>query len=180
MTVTETPPFREPEPAVVEATVVEPAAIRMTGTLLLAVGVLALCGLVLGVGPMMWRSPGVRIPAGAARVNVSLYEYGVRLDPSTAVHAGKNVFVITNTGTIPHELVGFATSLPASHLPVRADGDVNEESAALHSVLDTGDSLAPGATKVIPIMLTAGTHYVFVCNLAGHWHLGMRLDVTPN
>jgi hypothetical protein len=155
------------------------AGISMRPTVVAAVVVLGLCALVLGVGPMIWRSPGVKIPAGATRVNVSLFEFGIRLDPSTPVRAGKDAFVITNTGKIPHELVGFATTTNASRLPLRADGDVNEESSTLQSVLDTGDSLPPGITKVITVTLVSGMHYVFVCNLPGHWHLGMRVDITP-
>jgi hypothetical protein len=168
----ERPAEAAPEPA-------RPRPITMRPTVISSIVVLALCGLVLGVGPMIWRSPGVRIPAGATRVNVSLFEFGIRIDASTPVKPGKDAFVITNTGTIPHELVGFATAAGATALPLRADGDVNEESSTLRSVLDTGDSLAPGATKVIAVTLVSGTHYVFVCNLPGHWHLGMRVDVTP-
>jgi hypothetical protein len=71
----------------------------------------------------------------------------------------------------------FGTAKGATQLPLRKDGDVNEESPLLRSVADSGDSLAPGKTKVILTTLVPG-HYVAVCNLAGHWHLGMRLDVT--
>jgi len=155
-----------------------PAA-TMRPTVMYAVGVLALCGLVLGVGPMIWRSPKVRIPAGATRVNVSLYDYGIRIDPATPIGPGKDAFVITNTGKIPHELVGFSTKAGVTLLPLRADGDVNEDASSMTNVLDTGASLPPGTTKVVTVDLAAGTHYAFVCNLPGHFRLGMRVDITP-
>ena len=177
MTMLETPPAPAPAPAPAPT---EPRATGLRPTFYLTLVVLVLCGLVVGVGPMILRSPsGVKVPAGATRVNVALFDFGIRLDSSTTVHPGRNAFVITNTGHIAHELVGFQTSVPSGRLPRRADGGVNEESPLLHSVLDTGASLPPGTTKVVVVDLKAGSHYVFVCNLPGHWQSGMHIDVTP-
>jgi hypothetical protein len=177
MTVVDAPrPTTEVPAAHAEA----PRGVNLRPTVFLAVGALLFSGLILAVGPMIWRSPGVKIPAGTTRVNVSLFDFGIRLDSSTSPRAGKDAFVITNTGKIRHELVGFATTDSATGLPLRTDGDVNEESSQLQSVIDTGDSLVPGQTKVIVATLSAGTHYVLICNLPGHWHAGMRIDMTPS
>jgi uncharacterized cupredoxin-like copper-binding protein len=157
----------------------EAGGVSLRSTVVLAVVVMAIAGMVLAAAPLFARdSAKVKIPAGTHRVTVTLFDYGIRIDGAAAT-AGKDAFVITNTGKVSHELVGFATGYPSANLPVGKDGDVNEDSSSLHSVLDTGASLPPGTTKVIVVDLHAGAHYVFVCNLPGHWRSGMHVDVTP-
>jgi uncharacterized cupredoxin-like copper-binding protein len=120
-------------------------------------------------------SGGITIPKADRVVHVTLRDYAIA-GPS-ALTPGKYEFVVTNHGTIPHELVMFATKAKATSMPMRKDGDVNEDSSALESVLDSGSSLAPGESRILYAEFDAG-HYVMVCNLAGHYHLGMREDVT--
>ena len=148
------------------------------GASLVRVLVFILLGGALLVGFAQWRdrSQGISIPAGATRVDVQLSDYRITLTPAPLTH-GRLAFVVNNAGSIPHELVVFRTDAPANRLPLRADGDANEESEALTSVVDSGASLAPGETKVFAANLAAG-HYVAVCNLPGHYRLGMRLDLT--
>ena len=78
-----------------------------------------------------------------------------------------------------HKLLLFRTNLPANALPLRSDGNVDEESPLLHSVADSGNQTAPGDYKSVPTKeaLTPG-HYVAVCNLPGHYHLGMCLNIN--
>jgi uncharacterized cupredoxin-like copper-binding protein len=96
---------------------------------------------------------------------------------AAAVPAGRVGFEITNDGTIGHELVVFRTDLRADQLPLGADGNVNEESPLLHNVLDTGGDIAPGHSRTMIVRLAPG-HYVVLCNLPGHYHLGMHVDLT--
>ena len=158
----------------------EAGGVSLRSSIVMSMCVMVVAAVVLTAGPLFARSSsGVKVPAGTNRVNVSLFEFGIKIDPSTPVRPGKNAFVITDNGKIPHELVGFATTSRATAMPTRTDGDVNEDSPQLKSVLDTGAALKPGQTRVIVTTLDAGTHYAFVCNLPGHWRLGMRVDVTP-
>jgi hypothetical protein len=62
---------------------------------------------------------------------------------------------------------------------MRSDGDVDEESPLLHKVADSGNATAPGWIEAVPTneALVPG-HYVAACNLPGHYHLGMRLNIT--
>jgi len=44
-------------------------------------------------------------------------------------------------------------------------------------VFDSGDNVAVGTTKLFHTALAAG-HYVLVCNLPGHYKLGMHTAFT--
>jgi uncharacterized cupredoxin-like copper-binding protein len=96
----------------------------------------------------------------------------------TTLKTGTHTIGLTNHGKVPHELVLFKTDLRANQLPLSTDGDVNEESALVKNVADSGDSLKPGGTKSFTTSSLTPGHYVAVCNLPGHYRLGMRLDVT--
>jgi uncharacterized cupredoxin-like copper-binding protein len=109
-------------------------------------------------------------------IQASTVEY--RISMPTRLLAGKHTIGYTNDGTIPHEIVMFRTDLPANDLPTEANGDVNEESPLLTNVADSGDALAAGGTKSFTTHALAPGHYVAVCNLPGHYKLGMKLDVT--
>lgn len=92
---------------------------------------------------------------------------------------------LVNDGKIAHELVMFKTDLTAAQLLTDpstavqpATGKLNEDSDKLVSVLDSGNTVPPGTSRVVPSgPLTAG-HYVLMCDLPGHYALGMYEDVT--
>jgi uncharacterized cupredoxin-like copper-binding protein len=111
-------------------------------------------------------------------VSVALVEWSVT-PSTTAFSAGPVSFTVTNQGTIPHEFVVLQTKLAAADIPIGSfEGEaerINEDTAGTN-VGETGD-LAPGVTKTVTVELKAG-HYVFFCNLPGHFHSGMHVDVT--
>ena len=156
-----------------------PAAMRSTsggwrdmrGTLL-AVGVLLVASAVAVV--IAYALKGSGAPAGD--VQASTVEYEVRMP--TMLSAGKHTVGVTNDGTLAHEFVIFKTDLPADQLPLGADGDVDEDSPQLTNVADSGASIAPGASRSVTTAKLAPGHYVALCNLPGHYQLGMHLDVT--
>ncbi len=113
-------------------------------------------------------------PAGD--VQASTVDFKVLLP--TTLKTGRHTIGYTNNGTVPHEIVIFKTFLSANRLPLSADGDVNEESPLLTNVADSGNPLKAGGTKSFTTSLLAPGHYVAVCNLPGHYRLGMKLDVT--
>jgi len=113
-------------------------------------------------------------PAGD--VQATTVDFKIRMP--TTLKPGKHTVGLTNDGKVPHEVVIFKTDLPANDLPLNADGDVNEESPQLTNVADSGKALKPGGEKSFSTASLTPGHYVAVCNLPGHYRLGMRLNVT--
>jgi hypothetical protein len=112
-------------------------------------------------------------PAGAVPVRATDY----RIHMATTLTPGRHTISFTNAGGQPHELLMFKTSLPANRLPVDASGNVIEDSPLMHQVLDSGDGLPAGHTQSLTVQLEPG-HYAVICNLPGHYHFGMYLDLT--
>ena len=121
-------------------------------------------------------SGGLSIPRGSHAVDVVLRNYSIQAPAS--LPSGNYEFVVTNRGTVPHELVMWSTKDRAANLPLAKNGGVNEESSALDSVLDSGSALAPGESRILYADLTAPGHYALVCNLPTHYRLGMHTDLT--
>jgi uncharacterized cupredoxin-like copper-binding protein len=117
---------------------------------------------------------GSSSPAGD--VQASTVDFKVLMP--TTLKTGKHTIGYTNNSTVPHEIVIFKTALPANRLPLSADGDVNEESPLLTNVADSGNPLKAGGTKSFTTASLVPGHYVAVCNLPGHYRLGMKLNVT--
>jgi uncharacterized cupredoxin-like copper-binding protein len=118
----------------------------------------------------------LNVPKGYAVAHVTLTDYAIQAPVS--LPKGDYEFVLTNRGSVPHELVMWATKAPASALPLRKDGSVDEESDQLDGVLDSGSSLAPGETRILFADLTEAGHYALVCNLPMHYRLGMHQDLA--
>ena len=89
------------------------------------------------------------------------------------IAAGPFVLIVTNRGPSAHELVVFRTTLAPNKLPLGADGNIIEDSPQLVKAADSGASVLPGQSRTVYTVLTPG-NYVFVCNLPGHYRLGMR------
>jgi uncharacterized cupredoxin-like copper-binding protein len=110
-------------------------------------------------------------------VSVSLNQWSVT--PSTTPSSGSVTFTVTNDGSFTHEFVVLKTDTSAADIPVgKFEGEpnrINEDTAGTN-VGETGDMDA-GTTKTLTIDLAPG-HYVFLCNLPGHYQSGMHVDVT--
>ena len=124
-----------------------------------------------------------KVPTPKGDVQAVTYDYEI-LMPATLT-PGVHTIGLTNKGLMPHELVIFKTDLDDLHLPVKADGDVNEDSPVLTKVADSGsgpavDSYAvpPGHTESFTTDSFTPGHYVAVCNLPGHYKLGMSQNIT--
>jgi uncharacterized cupredoxin-like copper-binding protein len=122
-------------------------------------------------------------PAPPSSVQVTLGEASatqmfIHLSSPIAA-AGKVTFTVTNQGTHTHEFVVLATDTPADSFPIASfegEKDRIDEDAAGTNVGETGD-MEPGTTKTLVIDLSAG-HYAVVCNLPGHYRMGMHQDFT--
>jgi uncharacterized cupredoxin-like copper-binding protein len=108
------------------------------------------------------------------------------LTPSSSVGAAGDVtFTVTNAGTMEHEMIVLKTDTPFDQLPVADAGDPPAPVASgankvdeANNVGETGDpNLKPGETRTFSVKLDAGK-YVLVCNLAGHYQMGMRAPFT--
>ena len=115
-------------------------------------------------------------PAAAVHKNAAtLTEFKISL-ASPTLAAGKDTFVVTNSGTIGHEFVIKRASLSDGSLPLKADGTVDEESSELGEVGEV-EIATPGETKNLAENLTPGA-YVFFCNIPGHYAGGMHGTFT--
>ena len=87
-------------------------------------------------------------------------------------------FVVTNSGTETHEFVVLRTDSPAGSFPIVSfEGEPNridEAGKGVTNVGETGD-MKPGTTMSLSLDLAPG-HYAVVCNLPGHYAMGMHQD----
>jgi cytochrome c oxidase subunit 2 len=114
-------------------------------------------------------------PGGAAPVGVSeevtLSEFAIKLEPSVA--AGAVSFQVRNAGAVPHEFVVIQTDAKPDALP-QANAAVDESKV---NVVGRTELLDPGTSATLNLTLPAG-NYVVICNVPGHYSLGMRAALT--
>jgi uncharacterized cupredoxin-like copper-binding protein len=104
-------------------------------------------------------------------VAVHLQDYKVILSIST-VKAGTVKFGIKNEGNMEHSFELIRTDLPFDKLPTTADAKAKED-----GLIKQVKSLPVGKVSVVSADLAAGK-YVVICNVAGHYQLGMRAALT--
>jgi uncharacterized cupredoxin-like copper-binding protein len=111
---------------------------------------------------------------GNASTTVAITErdYAISADDNS-VAAGKVTFKIENEGATTHEFVVFKTDLPEGQLPINADTSQVDEEASGVEVVDEKEDIAAGKDASLSVELEPGK-YVFVCNLPGHYTLGMH------
>ncbi|MCB5291715.1 hypothetical protein BJQ90_01142 [Arthrobacter sp. SO3] len=122
-------------------------------------------------GPMMRRPNDMM--GGAMRMTA---------DRNTVAH-GPVSFLVTNAGTISHELV--ILPLPESQIPgtrpIGADAKIDEAGslgeASNTCAEGTGQGILPGASGWVTVTLPPG-RYELVCNLPGHYAAGMYTQLT--
>jgi uncharacterized cupredoxin-like copper-binding protein len=123
---------------------------------------------------------GAAVPTGASSgttIAVSIGENGedsmfMNLSAATAP-VGEVTFVITNEGTKEHEFVVLSTPTAAADL--NFDEALDEVVEDDYTVVDEVEEVAAGATENLTVDLTAG-HYALICNLEGHYRMGMQAD----
>ena len=103
-------------------------------------------------------------------VKLRMSEYRIRLDRGhTFVRLP--LFEVRNTGKLRHELVIVKTARTATKLPV-VNGEVVRHGFKAELPLEPGDF-----HRIVFGKLRAG-HYVLICELPGHYQMGMRRDFT--
>jgi uncharacterized cupredoxin-like copper-binding protein len=120
-------------------------------------------------------------PTAANVITVALGETDadhmyITLSGNTAT-TGEVSFVVTNEGGQTHEFVVIQTDTAASAFEIASfegeTGRIDEDAAGVN-VGETGD-MEPGTTMTLKITMTAG-HYAVLCNLPGHYGMGMHQD----
>ena len=106
---------------------------------------------------------------------VDMKEYSVTLNTAT-LKAGVVKIGIRNVGTMVHDFNLIKTDLPFDKLPV----DNAAAKAATDGLVRQMQNIAPNRVSTLEVNLAAGS-YVIICNVAGHYQLGMRaaLKVEP-
>lgn len=133
----------------------------------------AASALVLVVAALTGCSHGSSAPT--ADVVAEMRDFDI--DLSTAkVHDGRVVIGLDNQGPTVHELVVVRTDLPGDELPIAADGISVDEDARGFRVLGEEEHVRLDEQEVMDLVLRPG-HYVFFCNLEGHYLGGMHADL---
>ena len=111
-------------------------------------------------------------PDGGEETAVSLAEFSVT--PATdQTEAGSVTFRVANDGATDHEFVVVRSDAAPNALP-RAGGLADETQ---FEVVGRIDAFAGGQTKDTTLDLAAGS-YLLICNLPGHYQLGMTAAFT--
>jgi uncharacterized cupredoxin-like copper-binding protein len=90
-----------------------------------------------------------------------------------SVKAGKVKIGIRNLGTMLHSFEVLKTDVPQDKLPVDGATAKASEVGKVGGV----DNIAVGKSAAVTLDLTPGK-YVFICNVPGHYQLGMHTGFT--
>lgn len=112
--------------------------------------------------------------AAASEVSVTLKEFTFEPSPAS-VKAGEVTFAAKNAGAAPHELAVVKSDADPKKLPVK-DGLMDESAS---KPLGRTPNLAAGASGTVKVKLEPGK-YVLLCNVPGHYSLGMAVPFTVN
>jgi len=119
-------------------------------------------------------SQGMEPLPSDVNVTVDLKEYAITLSVSS-IKAGSIKFGIRNNGTMVHDFDLFKTDLPIDKLPV----DTGSAKVKLDGLVKQMINISANRSTTITADLTAG-RYVIICNVAGHYQLGMRAELQVN
>jgi uncharacterized cupredoxin-like copper-binding protein len=129
-------------------------------------------GLLLGVAMTVAAcAPAAENIPADVDVAVHMQDYKVLLSVAT-VKSGTVRFGIRNEGNMEHSFELIKTDLPFDQLPTSGDAKAKED-----GLLKQVKSLPVGKVSVVTADLAAGK-YVIICNVAGHYQLGMRAALT--
>ena len=112
--------------------------------------------------------------APAAVITVTLSDFKVEVKPASTP-AGDLTFSVTNNGPTGHEFVILRTDLRPDALPLTADGTQADVEGRGVTLVDRIDEIPAGTTVEKTVNLKKGRH-VLICNLPGHYQLGMRAE----
>jgi uncharacterized cupredoxin-like copper-binding protein len=112
--------------------------------------------------------------SAATEHTIAVAERDFRIAAPAVLSSGTVTLRVHYEGPDQHELIVVPGTLGS--MPLRADGmTVNEEAveASEPGSLEPGE---PGSTRDLTVQLKPG-HYVFFCNMEGHFMAGMHAEV---
>ena len=111
---------------------------------------------------------------GDVSVIVDMKEYAITLNVPT-IKAGTIKFGIRNNGTMVHDFDVYKTDLPLDKLPV----DGGSAKVKMDGLVKQMINISANRSTTTTADLSAG-RYVIICNVAGHYQLGMRAELQVN
>lgn len=118
------------------------------------------------------QAPAADVTKG--QIGAELKEYTVTLT-SAQVRAGTVTFLVRNRGGIAHDFIVLKTDSRPDQIAVDAQAQKAKEDGRVGGFQE----IAPGQNRNLRLDLQAG-HYVIICNVATHFALGMRTELTIN
>jgi uncharacterized cupredoxin-like copper-binding protein len=115
--------------------------------------------------------PAAEAPAGS-QVVAELADYKITVNVPS-VKAGSIKIGVRNLGTMEHSFEVIKTDLAPDQLPTDAASAKAKEDGKVGGIA----SIPAGKSASVTIDLAPGK-YVFICNVAGHYQLGMRTGFT--
>lgn len=113
---------------------------------------------------------GTSEPTEQPTLSVTLTDFAVTADPGT-VKAGRVVFAIRNRAAMAHELTVIRTDQAPDSRPM--DGGKANEDGKVGGV----SNISAGVSRKLALDLAPG-RYVLICNVPGHYQLGMHTPLT--
>jgi len=104
-------------------------------------------------------------------VIVDLKDYAITLSVAT-VKAGTVKFGIRNNATMVHDFEVYKTDLPFDKLPI----DGGSAKVKMDGLVKQMINIAANRSTTLSADLQPG-NYVIICNIAGHYQLGMRVGL---
>jgi uncharacterized cupredoxin-like copper-binding protein len=133
--------------------------------------VIALAGSLAACGAR--SAPATSRPA--TTVGIVLQDFKI-VPGATRVAAGQVTFDVSNHGPATHEFNVDRTNLAADSLPIDSTGLQLDSASSQLQHQGSIESLDLGASRRLSLDLKPG-HYVFYCNLPGHYLSGMRVSL---
>jgi uncharacterized cupredoxin-like copper-binding protein len=116
-------------------------------------------------------SQGMEPLPADVNVIVDMKEYAITLSVPT-IKAGTIKFGIRNNGTMVHDFDVYKTDLPIDKLPV----DGGTAKVKMDGLVKQMINISAQRSTTLSADLAAG-RYVIICNVAGHYQLGMRAEL---
>ena len=110
-------------------------------------------------------------PSGS-QVVATLTDYKITVTVPS-MKAGTIKIGVRNLGAMEHSFQVLKTDLPPDKLPVDGASAKAKEDGKVGEIA----SIAVGKSAAVPLDLTPGK-YVFICNIASHYQLGMHTGFT--
>ena len=104
-------------------------------------------------------------------LTLDLTDFKIASDHAT-VPPGRTVFAIRNHASMAHEVKVIKTDLDADKLPIDGAAAKAKEDGKVGELLN----ISAGGSRKLVLDLVPG-RYLLICNIAGHYQLGMRVSL---